>query len=181
MIDENDDPLGPGEPGELCIQSSTLTLGYWKRPDLNVRAYLLREGLGPFPEVWFRTGDIVVLGEDGLLRFLGRRDRMVKTRGHRVELAEVEAALVTHPTVAEAAAYTVPDGRGSTSLRASVTLDAGSGIETEQLLRHLRDRLPPYAVPGRIRVVDDLPRTSSGKVDYRRLVDGEPVREVIES
>ena len=112
IVDEDDRECATGEAGELCVQSSTLTRGYWHRPDLNERVFLERPSDGPFPDVFFRTGDLVSRGTDGLLHFHGRKDRMVKTRGNRVELAEVEAALCTHPAVSEAAAFAVPDEIG---------------------------------------------------------------------
>ncbi|MEM9799192.1 MAG: amino acid adenylation domain-containing protein [Planctomycetota bacterium] len=76
VLDEEGAECEPGHPGELCIRSTTLTSGYWNRPDLNERVFLKRPGLGPFPEVYFRTGDLVVRRDDGLLEFLGRSDRM---------------------------------------------------------------------------------------------------------
>jgi amino acid adenylation domain-containing protein len=169
IVDADGKECGPGEPGELCIRSSTLTRGYWNRPGLNARAFLERPSHGPFPDVYYRTGDVVSLGEDGLLHFHGRRDRMVKTRGHRVELDEVEAAVGAHPEVAEAAVYAVPDGEGSSVILSSVTLREGSTVNGGDLLRYVRDRLPAYALPREITVEPDLPRTTSGKVDRGRL------------
>ncbi len=171
IVDDNDRECGVDEPGELCIRSSTLTRGYWNRPDLNERAFLRRPGLGPFPDVYYRTGDMVVRKADGLLRFLGRRDRMVKTRGHRVELDEVEAALASYDAVAEAAAYAVPDDQGSKMILAAVTLRAGATAEVSDLLRHARAKLPVYALPREIEIVDEFPRTSGGKIDRRRLIE----------
>ncbi|MEM7199750.1 MAG: amino acid adenylation domain-containing protein [Planctomycetota bacterium] len=171
ILGEDDVECGIGEAGELCIRSSTLTKGYWKRPDLNARVFYLREGFGPFPQVFFRTGDVVVRHEDGQLRFLGRKDRMVKTRGHRVELDEVEAALARHPAVAEAAAFAVADGQGSKAIHAAVTLRDGQDADVPELLRHARSKLPGYAVPQHLAVVTDFPRTTSGKIDRRRLVE----------
>ena len=169
IVDADGEECGVGEPGELCIRSSTLTRGYWNRPDLNARAFLQRPSHGPFPRVYYRTGDIVSRGPDGLLHFHGRRDRMVKTRGHRVELDEVEAAVGAHPEVSEAAVFAVPDGEGSSAILASVTLHPGFELVAAELLRRLRDQLPPYALPREISVVEDLPRTTSGKVDRKRL------------
>ena len=111
--------------------------------------------------------DLVVRQDDGLLRFLGRKDRMVKTRGHRVELDEVEAALCSHPAVSEAAAYAVPDGRGSKVILSTVTTHGGRPEGAADILRHARGRLPGYAVPQDLVVASDLTRTTSGKIDPR--------------
>jgi amino acid adenylation domain-containing protein len=175
IIDEHDADCGVDEPGELCIRSSTLTRGYWNRPELNERVFLRRPGPGPFPDVYFRTGDMVVRHQDGLLRFLGRRDRMVKTRGHRVELDEVESVLASHPDVADVATYTVPDTRGSKAILATVTLRDSASVDTPGLLRYARGKLPGYALPTEIEIVDALPRTSGGKIDRQRLVEQRPL------
>lgn len=171
ILDESDGECRIGEEGELCIRSSTLMKGYWNRPDLNARAFFLRDSFGPFPHVYYRTGDIVVRESDGLLRFLGRKDRMVKTRGHRVELDDVEAALVSHDGVREAAAFTVPDGRGSRDIEAVVTLREGAAAGVPDILKHARARLPAYAVPRRVIIVEELPRTTGGKIDRVRLAE----------
>lgn len=171
ILDADGAECDVGEPGELCIRSSTLTRGYWNRPDLNARAFLERPSPGPFPRIYYRTGDVVCRGPDGLLHFHGRRDRMVKTRGHRVELDEVEAAVAGHPDVAEAAVFATPDGEGSSVIRCSVTLRKGAvdDVGGPDLLRYLRGRLPAYALPREVSVSADLPRTTSGKVDRARL------------
>jgi acyl-coenzyme A synthetase/AMP-(fatty) acid ligase len=169
VLDENDRECGVGQAGELCVRSSTLTRGYWNRPDLNERAFFYRESLGPFPDVFYRTGDLVVRHGDGLLRFLGRKDRMVKTRGHRVELDEVEAALCSHPAVSEAAAYLVSDGRGSHVILSTVTTHRGRPEDAAEIMRHARTRLPGYALPKDLIVASELPRTTSGKIDREKL------------
>ena len=169
VIDQNDEDCQIGESGELCIKSSTLTRGYWNQPALNEKAFLLRKGPGPFPDVYFRTGDRVVTGADGYLHFLGRMDRMIKTRGHRVELDEVESALGSHSNVIEAAAFVVPDEHSSHSIVAVAKIKIQNESATADLLSHVKSKLPPYAVPRDLNILDELPHTSSGKVDRRRL------------
>jgi len=169
IIDENEQECLTGEAGELCIRSSTLTRGYWNRPDLNKKAFLIREGYGPFPTVYYRTGDRVVRHEDGLLRFLGRVDRMIKTRGHRVELDEVEAAMASLEGVLEVAAFTVPDEHASHIILARATVDDQSALTNDDILAFVKTKLPPYAVPREITLTDALPHTSSGKVDRKTL------------
>lgn len=181
IIDEDDMPCAPAASGELCIKSSTLTRGYWNKPDLNKKAFFLREGHGPFPDVYFRTGDRVREGEDGNLRFLGRMDRMVKTRGNRVELDEVEAALVSHPDAIEVAAFVIPDAHGSQTIIAAVTLRTDSDADRGSLTKHMRTKLPPYAVPRDILILNELPHGSSGKVDRRLLRESYQNDQIIES
>lgn len=175
VVDDAGEDCPPGEPGELCIRSSTLMRGYWNRPELNARAFLRRPSFGPFEDVWYRTGDIVVRRDDGLLEFLGRADRMVKTRGHRVELDEVEAALEAHTSVLEAAAFTVPDGEGSRAIHAAVVLAPTAAPASGAALRaFVREALPPYAVPRALEVLGTFPRTTSGKIDRRALAERVP-------
>lgn len=171
VINQDDEECRAGEAGELCIRSSTLTRGYWNKPDLNSKAFLYKPGPGPFPTVYFRTGDRVQMGDDGYLRFLGRMDRMVKTRGHRVELDEVESALGSHNNVIEAAAFVIPDQHASHSIIAAVTVRISSDTNPADLITHIRAKLPPYAVPQDLIIVQSLPHTSSGKVDRRQLTE----------
>lgn len=173
IIDSDNNDCPTGVPGELCIRSTTLTRGYWKRPDLNAQVYLYRDTHGPFPHVFFRTGDRVVREESGLLTFLGRIGRMVKTRGHRVELDEIEVILSSLDDVSESASFTVPDGIGSVLVLAAVTVKEGAKTDESILLQFARSKLPPYAVPRSIQVLTSMPHTSTGKIDRQQLIDNE--------
>jgi acyl-coenzyme A synthetase/AMP-(fatty) acid ligase len=168
VLDEDDQPVAQGEAGELVVRAPTMMRGYWERSDLNARVFLRRPGAGGVEDVWLRTGDLAVERADGLLRFLGRKDRQVKTRGYRVELDEIEEALAAHPAVEASAAFPVEREEGLTLIEAAVTLRQG-GITGQALTAFLASRLPPYAVPARIEVVAEFPRTTSGKIDRRRL------------
>jgi L-proline---[L-prolyl-carrier protein] ligase len=103
--------------------------------------------------------------------FLGRRDGMVKTRGYRVELGEVEAALYAHPAISEAAVLPVPDELLGSRLRAVICADGADGLTREEVLDHCRRRLPAYMVPDVVEFCAALPRTSTGKVDRVRLAE----------
>ena len=142
--------------------------GYWGRDDLNEGAFYERNEYGGLDEVFHRTGDLVAIREDGSLAFYGRKDRQIKARGNRVELDEVEAALVSHSSVREAAVYAVPDDGGALETPASIILDGGGAGESE-LLQHARGLLPPYAIPAVLLFEDSFPRTSSGKIDRLAL------------
>ncbi|WP_413805908.1 amino acid adenylation domain-containing protein [Streptomyces sp. OE57] len=149
-----------GEPGELLIGGAGLTPGYLGDPTLTAAAFTERDG-----KRWYRSGDRVRQRPDGVLEFLGRLDDQVKIRGHRVEPGEIEAALQTHPRVAQAAVLH-RDGR----LTAFVEpLPGGPDPDPAQLRTHLRGTLPDYMLPSRFRFLDALPLTDTGKVDRRRL------------
>jgi amino acid adenylation domain-containing protein len=155
-----------GEEGELYVRGPSVMRGYWGQPART------REVLVPSPlrascdELVYRTGDLVTLDGSGNYVFAGRRDSMVKVRGYRVELGEVEAALHRHPAVREAAVLPVPDELLGSRLRAFVTAD---DVTRETVLDHCRQWLPAYMVPDVVEFREALPRTSTGKVDRAGL------------
>lgn len=93
----------------------------------------------------------------------------MKTRGYRVELDEVEVALLSHEDVKEAAVYTVSDGNGSNLIEAAVIPNENAELTQNLLVKHVGEKLPPYAVPNKIHVMADFPRTSTGKINRREL------------
>jgi acyl-CoA synthetase (AMP-forming)/AMP-acid ligase II len=170
VVDAEDQPVAPGEVGELLIRGPILMRGYWGRPDLTERGLCRRRAFSHYEDVFYRTGDMVQLSADGDYRYLGRKDRQIKTRGYRVELDEIEVAILAHELVEEAAVYTVPDGHGSTLIEAAVIAKTDDGLALAALPDHLASRLPTYAVPSKINIRDDFPRTSTGKIDRQALM-----------
>ncbi len=168
VVDGSDAPVGPGQSGELLVRSSTMMRGYWDRAELNGAAYLRRPTASGDDDVFYRTGDLVRVREDGELVFLGRKDRQLKVRGYRVELDEVEHALVANEGVLEAAAYRVRGSHGD-QIEAAVVVSAGESCDPEGLRSFVGDVLSWYAVPSRIIVMESFPRTGTGKIDRRRL------------
>ncbi|MGW4378465.1 AMP-binding protein [Kitasatospora sp. NPDC004531] len=147
--------------GELMIGGPAVATGYLGLPDATAERFVLRDG-----QRWFRTGDRAARDQDGVLTSLGRLDHEVKIRGIRVDPAEVEAGLGTHPAVG-AAAVTAVTLAGRSALVAYVVPRSGrpDPALAAELLLHLRERVPGHLVPSRITVVPDLVRTASGKVD----------------
>ncbi|MEU5158463.1 amino acid adenylation domain-containing protein [Streptomyces sp. NPDC020875] len=164
------EPAGPGDEGELYVGGDGLALGYPGDPALTEDRFV---GHPLYPgERLYRTGDRVVPAEDGTLRFVGRRDRQIKLRGHRVELDEVEARLRAQPGVGEALVLVGRTLGGEPSLTGFVTpggAGAGAAPVPDRVVRGLREWLPDQAVPGRILVVDRFPVQPNGKVDHRGL------------
>lgn len=173
VLDDGGRSVGVGDAGELLVRTPTLMRGYWGRRDLNDQAFHETTERGGLPDVYHRTGDLVSPMDDGNLRFLGRRDRQIKSRGNRVELDEVETALLSNADVHEAAVYAVPDDAGILEIRAEVILTPTSKSEEKDLIDNLRSVLPTYAVPVSITVRSSFPRTSTGKID-RRAMQAEP-------
>jgi acyl-coenzyme A synthetase/AMP-(fatty) acid ligase len=148
--------------------------GYWNDPDRNQQVLVRRPGDAAIDGVYFRTGDRARRLPDGNLAFGARVDRQVKVRGHRVELDEIESALLSLGPVEEAAVFTVPDGEGSSAVHAAVVAGRSGDTPSERgLLEELREMLPPYALPSHISFLPAMPRTPTGKVDVRALAAGE--------
>ncbi|HET9172182.1 MAG TPA: amino acid adenylation domain-containing protein [Actinospica sp.] len=152
-LTEDGREAGPGEEGALHVDGPTVMLGYWGRAPRQ----------GPYA-----TGDLVRVRADGAFDYLGRGDHMVKVRGHRVELGEVEAALAAHEDVAEAAATVTGAGMES-RLIAFVTPREDREPGVLGLRRHLAERLPRYLMPDELRILPGLPRNANGKVDRTEL------------
>ena len=156
--------LPQGVPGEICIGGGGLARGYLNQPELT-RAAFVDDPFQPGARL-YRTGDRGWLSTDGQLHFMGRLDRQVKLRGYRVELGEIEAALMAIEGVVQAAAQRV-EHQGRAAIHAWVAAPGAPGAE--QLLRVLRLRLPDYMVPSALGVLPDLPVASTGKTDYAAL------------
>ncbi|MFF5129274.1 amino acid adenylation domain-containing protein [Streptomyces syringium] len=174
----------PGEEGELWVGGDGLALGYVDDPGRTAERFVE----APFPTTdfpttgfpaadtpppgrFYRTGDRAVRNTDGLLECLGRMDRQIKLRGHRVELEEVEARLRAHPAIAEAAVELVRHREGDGHLIAHVTgAVAGAPVPVDSVRRDLAAWLPAAAVPARLLEYDRLPVAATGKVDRRGLV-----------
>ncbi|ETK35217.1 non-ribosomal peptide synthetase [Microbispora sp. ATCC PTA-5024] len=154
----------PGVPGELCLGGAGLARGYLGRPALTADRFV-PDPYGPPGSRLYRTGDRVRLRPDGNLEFLGRLDGQVKVRGFRVEPGEVEAALLTHPGVRQAAVTAAGE-----RLVAYVVGPASPG----DLRAHLAATLPPHLVPSGWVTLDALPLTVTGKVDLAALPEPEP-------
>ncbi|GJM39771.1 MAG: D-alanine--poly(phosphoribitol) ligase [Ardenticatenaceae bacterium] len=169
VVDSDDQPVAQGEVGELLVRGGTVMRGYWGRPDLNEKGFYRRSVFGHYEDLFYRTGDLVLQREDDNFLYFGRKDRQVKTRGYRVELDEVEVALLSHGDVKEAAVYTVSDGNSSNLIEAAVIPNEDTELTQSILSKHVGEKLPPYAVPTKIHIMPDFPRTSTGKINRREL------------
>ncbi|MEM9775055.1 MAG: amino acid adenylation domain-containing protein [Chloroflexota bacterium] len=169
IVDEENKVVPTGEAGELLVRAPTMMQGYWNRPDLNTKAFFYDQHDGDVQHKYYRTGDLVQELPDGELLFLGRKDRQVKVRGYRIELDEIEAALADHEAVAEAASYIKLDSSENKTLEAAVTLKSGLQIDQMALRLHLQQKVPKYAIPEKIVILQDFPRTGSGKINRREL------------
>jgi amino acid adenylation domain-containing protein len=166
VVDAEQRAMAAGEEGELWIRGPGVMQGYWNRPDLTEGVFG-RIGDGA---PWYRTGDVVVEGPGGVYRFVGRRDRMVKKRGYRVELGEIEACLYRNPKVAEAAVVALA-GEDGVKVRAHLAARDGEKLSVIALKRFCAENLPGYMVPDGFTFHDALPKTSTDKIDYQTLAN----------
>lgn len=161
----------PGVEGELWVGGPTVAQGYWGDPEKSRRSFCQNPLQDGYPDRVYRTGDIVKLAEDGVTwLFLGRRDHMVKSRGYRIELTEVENALYQHEGIKEAAVVAVPDEIVGNRLHAFVVLVEGCELTASKLATFCQQYLPAYMIPEEFHVTGKLPKTSTGKIDRPQLI-----------
>ncbi|HEX2092656.1 MAG TPA: amino acid adenylation domain-containing protein, partial [Longimicrobiaceae bacterium] len=169
VLDRHLNPVPVGVPGELCVGGPAVPRGYRARPE-QTAGKLVPDPFGKVPgSRLYRTGDRVRWLASGELEFLGRIDRQTKVRGFRIELEEIEAVLVEHERVSEAAATVLEDLLGEKQVVAYVVAERGSEVSSGELREYLRGRVPEHMVPGALVVLEALPLTAHGKVDRRAL------------
>jgi non-ribosomal peptide synthetase component F len=174
VVDDAGSDVAAGEVGEIAVRSRFLAGGYWHRDDLTARAFSADPD-DPALRT-YRTGDLGRLRPDGCLEHLGRRDARQRVRGQWVDLAAVEAALLTAEAVRECAVRAFDRVSGDVDLVGYVVASSGVPPEAQALRRHLLSRLPPHAVPTRFETLERLPLNSNGKVDRAALPRPLPLR-----
>jgi fatty-acyl-CoA synthase len=141
--------------GEICVQSNHVMTGYWEQPEETALA--LAGG-------WLRTGDLAVVDAEGYVTIVDRRKDLIVSGGENIASVEVEAALLAHPAVREASVVGRPDDRWGEVPVAFVSLRAGGGATEEELIEWVRGRLARFKAPKQVTVLDDLPKTGTGKI-----------------
>jgi fatty-acyl-CoA synthase len=161
IVDANDREVEQGETGELWLKGPSITPGYWQNPEATAKAFS--------EDGWFKTGDAAVQDQDGYFFLVDRKKDMYISGGENVYPAEVEQALAELEDVAEAAVIGVPDERWGEVGRAFVVVKAGGRLSEQDILGHCLNRLAKFKVPKTVALVDELPRTASGKVQKHLL------------
>ncbi len=173
IADEAGAPVPPGEAGELLVAGDSIGRGYRGRPALTAQRWIA-DAAGPPGARILRTGDLARIRPDGMTEIIGRADRQVKVRGHRVEPAAVEHALRDLPGIAEALVLPRRDD-GVTTLAAYLIPAAGVALDTAAVRAALARRLPAPSVPGRMAVLAEFPVNANGKIDTAALPHAGPV------
>ncbi|MFO0150550.1 MAG: non-ribosomal peptide synthetase, partial [Microcystis sp.] len=168
ILDENQQILPTGIPGELCIAGVCLARGYLNRPDLTAEKFIEVNLLGRNERI-YKTGDLATWQTDGNIEYLGRIDNQVKIRGFRIELGEIEAVLSQCPDVQNTAVIVREDTPGDKRLVAYVVLTPNSQATSGELRQFLAAQLPAYLVPNTFIILESLPLTPNGKCDRRSL------------
>jgi len=163
VVDANDAPLPAGATGELAIRSHrpwALGSGYYRNPEATVAA--MRNG-------WFHTGDAFRVDEQGRYFFVDRIKDVIRRRGENISSFELEAEVCAHPAVKEAVAVAVPSEMSEDEVLVVVTPQPGAPLDPADLIAFLAERVPHFMVPRYVRLVDDLPKTASGKLQKHVL------------
>lgn len=169
VLGDDAKPIGPGGQGELYMRGSMLMSGYWRDPERTDRTLVPNPLSRDVVERVCRTGDVLRLREDGLYEFVGRVDDQVKSRGVRIELADIERALEKHPDVVQSVAVAIPHSAWGTAIVAGVVTREGSRLDAEGLRAHAARVLPLAMLPSRLEFLSKLPLNSTGKVDRAGL------------
>ncbi len=169
ILDEDLNPVAPGEAGELCVAGDGLAIGYHNRPEMTADRFVARFDVpgGRF----YRTGDQARMSPGGEIEFLGRRDMQVKIAGHRIELGEVEQVLKAHPKLADAAATV--EGASAEAHRIAAWIvpgRQGDPPSVAELRAYVAARLPKYMAPAVYTVLEAMPLGRTGKLDRAALV-----------
>ena len=153
--------LNAGDEGEICVRGENIMKGYLNDPDANARAFT--------PDGFFRTGDFGYLDANNYLFITGRVREFINKGGEKISPVEIENIVMQHPAVAESAAFPVPDDIYGQDVGLAVTLRKGEQVERSKLKRWIRDRVSAHKVPAKIFVVQELPKTLTGKMQRQVL------------
>lgn len=172
VVNEAGERCRPGEVGELVHRGPTVSLGYWGNPEATNRVLkpnpLLPPELGNCEKVCY-SGDLVKMDTDGFLYYVGRRDTMIKSSGYRISPTEVEEILFQTGKIRQAAAIGIPDEVLGQTVKAFVVAKDGDELDCEYIQAYCLEKMPRHMVPKHFEVMNELPKTSSGKVDYPAL------------
>jgi len=158
LLNEENKRAGKGEPGEICIRGTSVTLGYYNNPEKTNEAFVQNPLNTAYPEIIYRTGDIGKFNERGELVFVSRKDYQIKHMGHRIELGEIEVNVNMMPQIRlSGCIYDNEKGK--------IVLFYVGDIESGELTKALKEKLPRYMIPNYVKKLDEMPLTPNGKIN----------------
>jgi acyl-CoA synthetase (AMP-forming)/AMP-acid ligase II len=155
--------LAPGQPGELCVRGPQVMKGYLNQPEATAQTI--------DPDGWLHSGDIAVVGDDGQLRIVDRVKELIKYKGYQVAPAELEGVLLTHPAIVDAAVIPLPDVEAGEVPKCFVV--ARGPLTPADVLAFVAARVAPYKKLRAVEIVDAIPKSPSGKILRRTLIERE--------
>ncbi|KAK6936846.1 AMP-binding enzyme, C-terminal domain [Dillenia turbinata] len=160
ILDEKGERQGAGKKGEVCIRGANVTKGYKNNAEANKAAFQFG---------WFHTGDLGFLDEDGYLHLVGRIKELINRGGEKISPIEVDTVLLSHPDIAQAVCFGVPDDKYGEEINGAVILRDGSNIDEDEVQKFCKKNLATFKVPKRVFITDSVPKTATGKIQ-RRIV-----------
>ncbi|GJM28805.1 MAG: hypothetical protein DHS20C17_14400 [Cyclobacteriaceae bacterium] len=160
----------PGIEGELIARGTCVAKGYWGDEEKTKKVFIKNPLENNFYDQAYKTGDLVQLDEQGNFIYKGRIDHMIKSRGYRIEIGEIETAIYSHPQVKEVAVLAIPDDLITNRIKAVIALKADSTIDAAELRTFCAETLPKYMIPEIFEFKAVLPKTSTGKVDKTSML-----------
>ncbi|KAK4384983.1 Oxalate--CoA ligase [Sesamum angolense] len=160
VLDENGVVQGANSNGEVCIRGPNVTKGYKNNPEANKSAFQFG---------WFHTGDLGFFDSDGYLHLVGRIKELINRGGEKISPIEVDAVLLSHPDIAQAVAFGVPDDKYGEEINCAVIPREGSNLDEAEVARFCKKNLAAFKVPKKVFITDSLPKTATGKIQ-RRIV-----------
>ena len=170
LTKQNELVTEPGQEGELLARGTCVAQGYWGDKVKTDKVFIDNPTQPNFRDQAYRTGDLVTLDEEGNYIYLGRIDHMIKSRGYRIEIGEIESAIYSHPQVKEAAVIAIPDDLITNRIKAIIVMTNAQEVEASDIRMFCSDKLPKYMIPEIIEFMEELPKTSTGKVDKTTLL-----------
>ena len=165
VVDEDGNPLPPGEQGELCVKGTCVTNGYLNKPDATADVF--------DSEGWFHAGDIAHMDEDGYAYIVDRKKDMINVGGEKVFPSEVEDMMMVHPKIRDLVIVGIPDELKGEAPKAFIQLNEGETATLEDIREFCKPIMAPYKVPVAVEFIDEIPRSAAGKALRRLLRDKE--------
>jgi acyl-CoA synthetase (AMP-forming)/AMP-acid ligase II len=162
ILDDDGAEAPVGQIGEIVVSGPQVIPGYWERPE---------ESAAALPDGELRTGDVGFMGADGWFYLVDRKKDMINASGYKIWPREVEDLLYSHPAVREVAVIGVPDPERGETVKAFVSLKAGTAVTPEELIAYGRETMAAYKYPRMVEIIDELPKTTTGKILRRELRD----------